>query len=120
MIKARYGSPSAPHKQGLALILDGVAEELSRGGRHTVEALDALCGALLKSWRRNDVAAWKSAGGGRANAFDLCPIARGSHDQAGVPQAARLRLLSHRAPPFEPRGTLRQPIEAHGKRSKLR
>ncbi len=61
MIEARYGSPSAPHKQGLALILDRVAEELSWGGRHTVEVMDALHGALLKSWGRNDVAAWKSA-----------------------------------------------------------
>ena len=61
MIEVRYASPSAPDEHGLAPILDRVAKELSSGGRHTVEAMDALHGALLEPWKRNDVAAQKSA-----------------------------------------------------------
>jgi extracellular factor (EF) 3-hydroxypalmitic acid methyl ester biosynthesis protein len=61
VIQARYGTPSAPDEQGLTLILDRVAEELSSSGRHTVGAMDTLHRALLKSWKRNDVAARESA-----------------------------------------------------------
>ena len=61
MIEARYASPSVPDEQGLVPILDRVAKELSSGVRHAVEAMDALHGALLEPWKRNDVAAQKSA-----------------------------------------------------------
>jgi hypothetical protein len=61
MIEARYASPSVPDEQGLVPILDRIAEELSLGGRDAVEAMDALHGALLEPWKRNDVAAQKSA-----------------------------------------------------------
>ena len=61
IIEARYASPSVPDEQGLVPILDRVAKELSSGVRHAVEAMDALHGALLEPWKRNDVAAQKSA-----------------------------------------------------------
>jgi hypothetical protein len=61
MIEARYASPSVPDEQRLVPILDRVAKELSSGGRHAMEAMDALHGALLEPWKRNDVAAQKSA-----------------------------------------------------------